>query len=182
MKNKNEIKEIITEAVIGFLNEARRWGDQEDEGKKKKIFPTGSHPEEPQDIPITHKNPWVGEKPTGALSPWINKKKKLQFPPYPKQNTGLGDFQPNPPGLNETQKKEIEEIIRKTLTREGVLGWTFGTNVDEDKTSFGVRVDPTARGNWIYSKEESLYEMPLKYNNSLHEFVKATKKRLMENK
>lgn len=112
---KNEIKEIITESVLGFLN--------------KSIHAESQFPE-------------------------------------------LGD----------EQKKEIEEIIKKNINRPGLLGFTYGTNIEENKTSFGIRVDPTANDDWVLSKEEILYEIDVKYNNSLHKFVKEIRKKLAENK
>ena len=78
-------------------------------------------------------------------------------------------------------KKKIEEIVRKTLNRKGLLAFTYRTDAELGKTSVGARIDPTAKGDWILSKEELLYEMPIKYNYKLHEFVKNLREQI-ENK
>jgi hypothetical protein len=75
-------------------------------------------------------------------------------------------------------KQKIEEIVKKTLNRKGLLSLTYRTDVEEGKTSVGARIDPTAKGDWVLAKEELLYEMPIKYNYKLHEFVKNIKKNL----
>ena len=80
--------------------------------------------------------------------------------------------------IPDKDKKKIEEIVKKTLKRPGLLGITFGTNIDEGKTTIGARIDPTATGDWILAKEEILYELPIKYNYKLHEFVKNIRKKL----
>ena len=114
-------------------------------------------PSENPDVIKTHH---FHTNPVG-LSPWINK-----------------PFRPNPPSLNENQKKEIQEIVKKNVKRPGVLGFTYGIDTEKNTTSFGVRVDPTARGDWVLSKEETLYELPIIYETSLYEYVKSIRKSL----
>lgn len=95
----SKVKEIITEAVLGFLNEARK-------------FP------EPDEVdPEYLKKQYGGEGGGTHLSPWINKDKgkKKKYPYiHPSLNQ---NFKPNPPSLNEAQLAEIEEIY-KELTRK----------------------------------------------------------------
>jgi len=67
------------------------------------------------------------------------------------------------------------------LNRKGLLAFTYRTDAESGKTSVGARIDPTAKGDWVLSKEELLYEMPIKYNYKLHEFVKNLRKQI-ENK
>ena len=83
--------------------------------------------------------------------------------------------------IPDEDKKNIEEIVRKTINRKGLLSFVYGTNVEEGKTTVGARIDPTANGDWILAKEELLYEMPIKYNYKLHEFVKKLREQI-ENK
>jgi len=122
MKN-NEMKKIITESVIGFLN---------------------------------------GDKPR-------HKKTSIN-------EASVEDFD-----IPEEDKKKIEEVVRKTLNRKGLLSFVYGTNVEDGKTSVGARIDPTANGDWILAKEELLYEMPIKYNYKLHDFVRKLREQI-ENK
>jgi hypothetical protein len=104
----SEVKKIIAEAVIGFLNEARFAGEPDD--AEKKIIkgvpfkqPTKSDTGEEDIIKTHHTDPHnVG------LSPWINKKSTK---PY--IHPSLGNFKPNPPGLNERQMAEIEAIYEE---------------------------------------------------------------------
>jgi hypothetical protein len=70
--------------------------------------------------------------------------------------------------ISDEDKKRIEEVVKNTLNRKGLLAFTY-------------RIDPTAKGDWVLSKEELLYEMPIKYNYKLHEFVKNLRKQI-ENK
>jgi hypothetical protein len=79
-----EIKKVISESVIRFLNEARF-------DKPKKI-PVSSQPELPKDISINIKG---------------KNKEPIIHPSFEKPQT---EFQANPPGLNERQLQEIEDI------------------------------------------------------------------------
>ena len=102
----SEVKKIITEAVLGFLNEARK-------------FPEKPHQSQDPDIDQDYLDKQYGGEGGGThLSPWINKdkgKKKYKSPYiHPSLNQ---DFKPNPPSLNEEQLREIEEIY-KELTRK----------------------------------------------------------------
>ena len=81
--------------------------------------------------------------------------------------------------IPDEDKQKIEEIVKKTVNRQGFLALTYRTDSEEGKTSVGARIDPTAKGDWILAKEELLYEMPIKYNYKLHEFVKNIKKNLL---
>ena len=81
--------------------------------------------------------------------------------------------------IPDEDKQKIEEIVKKTVNRQGFLALTYRTDSEEGKTSVGARIDPTAKGDWILAKEELLYEIPIKYNYKLHEFVNKIKKNLM---
>lgn len=109
----SEVKKIIAEAVIGFLNEARSAGEPDDAEKKiikgvpfKK--PATHHKPNPgeEDIIKTHHSDPIGGG--TQISPWINKKSTT---PY--IHPSLGHFKPNPPGLNERQMAEIEAIYEE---------------------------------------------------------------------
>ena len=91
-------------------------------------------------------------------------------------------FEPNPPKLKEEDKEKIDEIVKKTLVREGFMALTYGTDVESGKTYIGARIDPTNRGDWVLTKEELLYELPIQFNESLHSYVKDLRKRLTEEK
>lgn len=106
-----EVKQVITEAVIKYLNEAKRWTEPNPQKKTNVSF---GEPEK-QDVPIEIHH----TEPKPSLSPWINKKKVKKIKDYyPKMDTGSppSQFQTNPPGLNEKQLFEVEEI-RKELEK-----------------------------------------------------------------
>lgn len=157
----SRIKSIITETVIEFLNEIN--ASYNDKPKKNIVVNNQGHEEFKPSIGIKVPVPKMG-----SINP--NDVKKLS-------NTG-GTASMNEVELSEEDKKAVEEAVNKSLKREGFLAFTFGTNIDEGKTTLGVRIDPSAKGNWILGKEELLYEMPLKYNNILHEYVKHIRKSL----
>lgn len=112
----SEVKKIIAEAVIGFLNEARSAGEPDDAEKKiirgvpfKKPTGKGTGKDDPDFIAAYHTEPSSEKPETGALSPWINK-------PVPNTayiHPSLRNFKPNPPGLNERQLAEIEAIYEE---------------------------------------------------------------------
>jgi hypothetical protein len=83
--------------------------------------------------------------------------------------------------IPDEDKQKIEEAVRNTLKRKGLLSFTYRTDSESGTTSVGARIDPTAKGDWILAKEELLYEMPIKYNYKLHAFVKYLKEQA-ENK
>lgn len=114
----SEVKKIITESVLGFLNEARRFPEPDNTPNKPKK-PTGIHPNLDPDQEYLDKQ-YGGEGGGTHLSPWINKSapepEKKSFKPYIHPSLKK-DFKPNPPSLNEEQLLEIEEIY-KELTRK----------------------------------------------------------------
>jgi hypothetical protein len=93
-----QVKKIITETVLGFLNEARHNPTRKNAPDKEYLD-----------------KQYGGEGGGTHLSPWINKKVPKHTRPY--IHKSLGNFQPNPPSLNEEQLQEIEEIY-KELTRK----------------------------------------------------------------
>lgn len=100
MNKNSQIKEVIAEAVIGFLNEVRRFPEPDEKPKK-----TGIPTPDPEEY---EKKQYGGEGGGTLLSPWINKKSNK---PY--IHPSLNNFKPNPPGLNERQMAEIESIYEE---------------------------------------------------------------------
>lgn len=148
------------EEVLKFLNEDNDGGDIKN---NKKIDVKGFNINTGFDVPLT-----------------LDKKN-----PIKQSSRKISKFSNNPSlnedDLSDEDQLKIKEIVGKTLKREGFLAFTFSNNIDEQKTMVGVRIDRSAKGNWILAKEELLYELPLKYSDKLEEFVKSVKKTLMEN-
>ena len=93
----------------------------------------------------------------------------------------LNGTDPNAPVIEEipqSDKVKIEEVVRKTITRGGFLAFSYGTDEKTGKAYVGARIDPTGKKDWVLSKEELLYELPVKYTNQLHEFVNKIRKTL----
>jgi hypothetical protein len=95
----SQVKKIITESVLGFLNEARHSPNHKNEPDKEYLD-----------------KQYGGEGGGTHLSPWINKGKSKNTGPYIHPSYSK-PFRPNPPSLNEEQLQEIEEIY-KELTRK----------------------------------------------------------------
>lgn len=117
MNKNSQIKEVIAEAVISFLNEARRFPEPDNTPNKPKK-PSGIHPAFDPDNKVDQEylDKQYGVEGGGThLSPWINKGPEKQgkkpFKPY--IHPSIGKFEPNPPGLNERQMAEIESIYEE---------------------------------------------------------------------
>lgn len=113
----SQVKKIITESVLGFLNEARRFPEPDDKPNKPKKSSGINTKLDPDEVDQDYLDKQYGGEGGGThLSPWINKDKSKQKGPYihPSYNKA---FKPNPPSLNEAQLQEIEQIY-KELTRK----------------------------------------------------------------
>ena len=107
----SQVKKIITESVLGFLNEDRRFPEPEDKPKNQ----SGIHPKlNPDEVDQDYLDKQYGGG--TLLSPWINKSKGKSKGPYIHPSFSK-PFKPNPPSLNEAQLLEIEQIY-KELTRK----------------------------------------------------------------